>query len=56
MLAHTPVGLALFDAQDFRLLDMNTAYSSLLDTFLASGAYCVWQRSDLQADAASALH
>lgn len=34
MLAHTPVGLGLFDAGDFRLLDMNDAYCRILDRCL----------------------
>ena len=35
MLAHLPVGVALYDAYTFCLLKANTSFLSLLDTFLA---------------------
>ena len=34
MLTHMPVGVALFDAQSFRLLTVNRLYENFLDTFL----------------------
>lgn len=35
MLTHTSVGMALYDAQEFRLLEANPLFLSLLDAFLA---------------------